>query len=83
MALGQNSRLWRRLRLLGLGVAMAGATACAATFNNHGYIPPEDDLAVILPGVDTRESVELSVGRPSAAGIVRAIRGNPAPPVTR
>ncbi|WP_233557422.1 outer membrane protein assembly factor BamE [Rhodophyticola porphyridii] len=45
--------------------------ACSATFNNHGYIPPEEELAAILPGVDTRESVESSVGRPATSGVMR------------
>ena len=53
------------------GLLALGLSACSATFQNHGYVPPEDELAAILPGVDTRESLALSVGEPSAAGVIR------------
>ncbi|MEM9319994.1 MAG: outer membrane protein assembly factor BamE [Pseudomonadota bacterium] len=46
-------------------------SACAATFQNHGFVPPEDELETILPGVDTRDSLALSVGQPSASGVIR------------
>ncbi len=59
----------------GVKLAMAilfsvGLTACSATFTNHGYVPPDDELAAILPGIDDRASVEDTIGRPSASGIV-------------
>lgn len=54
-----------------LAAALAlGLSACAATYVNHGYIPPAEDLATILPGVDTRASVEETIGRPTAAGVI-------------
>lgn len=46
-------------------------SACAATFQNHGYIPLEEDLATLQVGVDTRDTVAEAVGRPSAAGVIR------------
>jgi len=57
-------------RLMFAAFLALGVSACAATFTNHGYIPPAEDLEMILPGVDTRDSVEDSVGRPAASGIV-------------
>ncbi len=44
---------------------------CAATFTNHGYAPTDSDLEEILVGVDTRDSVEETVGRPSSTGILK------------
>lgn len=47
-----------------------GVSACSATYTNHGYIPPAEELEMIVPGVDTRDSVAETVGRPAASGIV-------------
>lgn len=57
-------------------LAMAGALlvalgACTAQYRSHGYIPPEEDLQQIVPGVDTRASVEDVIGVPSSAGVLR------------
>jgi outer membrane protein assembly factor BamE (lipoprotein component of BamABCDE complex) len=54
-----------------LGLVALALSACSATYQNHGFIPPEEELSTILPGVDTRDSLALSVGEPSAAGIIR------------
>ena len=52
-------------------VALAGGVAaCSPIYQNHGYIPPEDDLAQITVGVDTRASVAESIGAPTTAGVV-------------
>ena len=39
-------------------------------FRNHGYVPPEDQLAQIEVGRDSREDVAGLVGRPTAEGIL-------------
>ncbi len=67
---GQMSkhRAGRRLGLSGLLVMML--TACSAQFTNHGYVPPAEDLEMIVPGIDNRASVEETIGRPSASGVV-------------
>lgn len=71
MAFGRSLPRTQRIRA-GLAIlACAALMACSATFNNHGYVPPEDDLAAILPGIDTRLSVEETIGRPSASGVMR------------
>ena len=44
--------------------------ACAATYSNHGYIPPQEDLDELVVGIDTRASVEDAVGSPSSGGIL-------------
>jgi len=59
-------RLFAPLALVGV------LSACAATFTNHGFVPPEQELEQILVGVDTRGTIEETIGRPSAAaGILR------------
>ncbi|WP_420397872.1 outer membrane protein assembly factor BamE [Nioella sp.] len=57
-------------RLILAGLLALGVSACAATYTNHGYIPPAEDLEMILPGVDTRDSVAETIGRPAASGVV-------------
>ena len=44
--------------------------ACTPIFSNHGYIPTDDDLAVLQVGVDTRETVAATVGRPAASDLL-------------
>lgn len=55
---------WAAVACLVLGLA-----ACSATFRNHGYMPPEEDLSGILVGVDSRDTVEAAIGQPGVAGI--------------
>ncbi|MBE9638155.1 outer membrane protein assembly factor BamE [Salipiger mangrovisoli] len=51
------------------GTAALGLTACSAQYRTHGYVPREDDLLQIVPGIDTRATVEDVIGVPSAAGV--------------
>jgi len=44
--------------------------ACSPIYENHGYIPQQEDLDKIIVGVDTRASVEASVGPPSSGGVL-------------
>lgn len=46
------------------------AAACAPVFRNHGYVPPQEALDAVVVGVDTRDSIAETLGRPSAAGIM-------------
>ena len=45
-------------------------TACMPIQRNHGYIPTDEDLALLQVGVDTRESVGATIGRPAASGLL-------------
>lgn len=68
---GLNLAFWRVLvGIIGLAVLITG---CAATYRNHGYVPSDEDLARIEVGVDTRETVAVEVGRPSAAGLLNDV----------
>ncbi len=53
------------MALLALVVA-----SCTATFRNHGYMPSDEELDLILVGVDTRESLEGSIGAPGTSGLL-------------
>lgn len=55
--------------VLSLAVAAGG---CAPVFRNHGYAPDPAALSALVVGVDTRDSVEAAVGRPSASGVLGA-----------
>lgn len=63
----------RGLRVARLVPALAIALAlfaCTPIYNIHGFVPAEQDLALIEVGVDTRRTVEAVVGRPSSSGLL-------------
>ncbi|AZL61297.1 outer membrane protein assembly factor BamE [Tabrizicola piscis] len=51
-------------------VLVAGIAACSSVYRNHGYVPAEDELALVEVGVDTRETVGQKIGRPSTSGLL-------------
>ena len=61
-----RGRTARAMLLVG-ALAVAG---CSAQFRNHGYVPEESDLQALIVGVDTRDTVEATVGRPSTGGVL-------------
>lgn len=64
-----RTQAMRRTRNLALACVVCSLAACAPTFQNHGYIPFDEDLALITVGVDTRETVVETVGSPTSTGI--------------
>lgn len=61
-----RNRVISALALCCLMVVMA----CSATYRNHGYMPPEEDLQNLVVGVDTRATVDDVVGPPSLSGVL-------------
>ncbi len=53
--------------VLALMTALAG---CTAMYKNHGYVPPDGDLQQLVPGVDSRATVDDVIGAPSVAGVL-------------
>lgn len=49
---------------------VAGIAACSPIYRNHGYVPAEDELALIEVGKDTRDTVGQKIGRPSTSGLL-------------
>lgn len=64
------SRTGKTIRIAVMGGALAALMACTAQFRNHGYVPHPDDLANVVVGIDTRDSVSETVGTPSTGGIL-------------
>jgi outer membrane protein assembly factor BamE (lipoprotein component of BamABCDE complex) len=61
----------RHTRIIALGLlAAAGMTAsgCSKMRDHQGYVAEESLVAAIQPGVDNRESVETTLGRPTFVG---------------
>ncbi|MDZ4312395.1 MAG: outer membrane protein assembly factor BamE [Cypionkella sp.] len=56
-----------------IAAAMVLITACSPIYRDHGYIPTEEELALLSVGEDTRESVAVKVGRPSASGLLNDV----------
>lgn len=64
---GQN--IARAARVVALAAAMAVVAGCVAKDRFHGYVPEPEALAAVQVGVDTRENIIATLGRPSASGI--------------
>ena len=58
------------LRLALMAVLFAAIAACSPIYRNHGYVPAEEDLALLQVGRDNRDTVEAVVGRPSAEALL-------------
>ncbi|ASM72107.1 MULTISPECIES: outer membrane protein assembly factor BamE [Roseobacteraceae] len=56
-------------RIAGISLLCLTLGACTPSYRNHGYIPPDDVLNQIVVGVDTRASVEETVGPPGTSGV--------------
>ncbi len=63
----------RSLRLALAGLCCLALAACATVVRNHGYVPDETELAQVVVGKDTRESVAEKIGRPSAQGLLNDV----------
>ncbi|WP_412562599.1 outer membrane protein assembly factor BamE [Thalassobius sp. MITS945101] len=50
-------------------VAILAVAGCSASYRNHGYVPPEEELSGIIVGLDSRDSVAETVGPPSTSGV--------------
>ena len=60
----------RAVRAAAVGLFLATA-ACAPVYNNHGYVPTDQELAQIQIGTE-RDKVQEVLGRPSAEGMLNA-----------
>lgn len=50
--------------------AFLTVAACAATYQNHGYVPTESELAELVVGVDSKASVDDLIGAPTSSGLL-------------
>lgn len=51
-------------------VAVVGLAACSPVFRNHGFVPPDEDLAQVMVGQTTIAELQGLIGRPSAQGLL-------------
>jgi outer membrane protein assembly factor BamE (lipoprotein component of BamABCDE complex) len=66
------ARQGSRTKVLPLVLIFAVA-ACSAVYRNHGYVPTEDELALVEVGTDTRETVGQKIGKPSTSGLLNDV----------
>lgn len=52
--------------LLSAAVVCFALSACTTTIESRGYVPDEDLMSQILPGVDNQESVRRTLGYPTS-----------------
>ncbi|MTH78638.1 outer membrane protein assembly factor BamE [Paracoccus aestuariivivens] len=45
-------------------------SACAPTYRNHGYVPPDDELMQVVVGRTNQSELEGLIGRPSSQGLL-------------
>jgi outer membrane protein assembly factor BamE (lipoprotein component of BamABCDE complex) len=64
----RTSRPW--LTGVILFVALGMSVACTPIYRTHGYIPQDTELALLEVGRDTRDTVAITVGAPSAPSLL-------------
>ncbi len=67
-----SGQFGRQTRVAIVAAALSLATACTPLYRNHGYAPSEMDLADVLVGIDTRDTVADVIGPPIAGGVLNA-----------
>lgn len=65
-----GSKLGHIMRGGAFGLVLLGLTACVSVYRNHGHVPTESELQNVVVGVDTRDSVAETIGRPTATGVL-------------
>jgi len=51
-------------------IAAVSLVACTSQYRNHGYVPSEEELAELVVGVDTRDSIEARLGSATFSDIL-------------
>lgn len=59
-----------KIKAVVFGAILLATAACSTQFRNHGFAPGELELANVIVGSDTRETVTRGIGRPSAEGVL-------------
>lgn len=62
--------LARYLKTIVWAGLVSSLVACGPTYRNHGYIPPQEDLDQIVVGIDTRASVEETLGGAGSGSVL-------------
>lgn len=67
---GTAKQLKSVIRVAAIAALALTVAGCSAVYRNHGYVPTEEELAEIVVGVDTRDSVAETIGSPGASGVL-------------
>lgn len=59
-----------RVAVFGIMAAVLLTAGCAGQTRTHGWTPTDEMLQEIVPGVDTRVSVEDVIGVPTTSGVL-------------
>ena len=59
----------RKTRAVLAGCVLLMSVGCTTLYRNHGYAPTDAELAEVLVGVDTRDTVFDIIGPPTAGGV--------------
>lgn len=69
--MGAETGQFKSAAKLAIWVVTAAALAsCSARYQRHGYVPTEEELAEVVVGIDTKDSVAETLGVPSASGVL-------------
>lgn len=52
-----------------IGLSLLAVTACSPVISRHGYVPSEEELLELVPGVDSRDSALELLPPPTAGGV--------------
>lgn len=52
---------------------VASVAACSPVIRNHGYVPTQQELALVEIGTDARETVGEKIGRPTTSGLLNDV----------
>ena len=59
------------LPIRGLVIALTlFVTGCSPVYRHHGYVPPEEDLALVQIGQTSQFELETMIGRPTSQGLL-------------
>jgi len=61
------------LMMLAVVLGLTALVSCSPVYQNHGYIPSDEELALIEVGKDTRDTVAATLGRPSSEGLLNDV----------
>ncbi|MCB2111389.1 outer membrane protein assembly factor BamE [Albidovulum sp.] len=63
-------RLGTSVRLALAALVLLAMAGCVARYQNHGYVPRDDELERVVVGESTRDTVAEEIGRPSSTGLL-------------
>ncbi len=66
----QKDQLKAAVKYAAWALAALAVAGCTAIYKKHGYVPSEEQLAEVVVGIDTKDSVAETIGVPTASGVL-------------